>query len=87
MPYALAGGVLALTCGVPAREAGVTVLMAPALPAAPVVTRALADGERLHVGADTAGVAAAGLVVWRGASAPPAVVIAAAVTAALRALG
>lgn len=71
----------------PPRLSRVIVLMAPALLAAFVVTQALADGERLHVGADTAGVAAAGLVVWRGASVLPAVVIAVAVTAALRALG
>ena len=63
------------------------VLMAPALLAAFVVTQALADGERLHVGADTAGVAAAGIVVWRGGSVLPAVVVAVAVTAGLRALG
>ena len=71
----------------PPRLSRVIVLMAPALLAAFVVTQALADGERLHVGADTAGVAAAGLVVWRGASVLPAVTIAVAVTAALRALG
>lgn len=65
----------------------VIVLMAPALLAAFVVTQALADGERLQVGADTAGVAAAGVVVWRGGSVLPAVVAAVAVTAALRALG
>ena len=61
--------------------------MAPALLAALVVTQALADGERLHVGADTAGVAAAGLVVWRGGSVLPAVGLAVVVTAGLRALG
>ncbi|MFP5361294.1 MAG: AzlD domain-containing protein [Thermoleophilia bacterium] len=71
----------------PPRLRRVIVLMAPALLAAFVVTQALADGERLHVGADTAGVAAAGFVVWRGASVLPAVVTAVAVTAALRAIG
>jgi branched-subunit amino acid transport protein len=71
----------------PPRFVRVIVLMAPALPAAFVVTQARADGERLHVGADTAGVAAAGLAVSRGATVLPAVIIAMAVTAGLRALG
>jgi branched-subunit amino acid transport protein len=66
--------------------AGVIALMAPALLAALIVTQALADGERLHVGADTAGVAAAGVLVWRGASIVPAVALAVVVTAGLRAL-
>ena len=64
----------------------VITLMAPALLAALIVTQALADGERLHVGADTAGVAAAGVVVWRGGSIVPAVGLAVVVTAGLRAL-
>ena len=64
----------------------VIALMAPALLAALIVTQALADGERLHVGADTAGVAAAGVVVWRGGSIVPAVGLAVVVTAGLRAL-
>ncbi len=80
-PLALGGREL------PSRVADVVALMAPALLAALVVTQALADGERLHVGADTAGVAAAGVVVWRGGSVLPAVALAAVVTAGLRALG
>jgi branched-subunit amino acid transport protein len=71
----------------PPRLSGVVGLLAPALLAALVVTQALADGERLHVGADTAGVAVAGLMVWRRASVLPAVAAAVAVTAGLRALG
>jgi branched-subunit amino acid transport protein len=71
----------------PPRLSGVVGLRAPALLAALVVTQALADGERLHVGADTAGVAVAGLMVWRRASVLPAVAAAVAVTAGLRALG
>jgi len=67
--------------------AAVIALMAPALLAALIVTQALADGDRLHVGADTAGVAAAGVVVWRGGSVVPAVGVAVVVTAGLRALG
>jgi branched-subunit amino acid transport protein len=68
------------------RFAAVIALMAPALLAALVVTAALADGEELAVGADTAGVAAAGVALWRGANVVAGVLIAAAVTAALRAL-
>lgn len=71
----------------PVRLHGVIALMAPALLAALVVTQALADGERLHAGADTAGVAAAGAVVLRGGGVIPAVAIAVVVTAGLRALG
>jgi branched-subunit amino acid transport protein len=80
-PVALGGREL------PPRFAAVIAVMAPALLAALIVTQALADGERLHAGADTAGVAAAGIVVWRGGSVLPAVALAVAVTAGLRALG
>ena len=80
-PIALGGRSL------PPRFDAVVALLAPALLAALIVTQALADGERLHVGADTAGVAAAGLVVWRGGSLLPAVVLAVLVTAGLRAMG
>jgi branched-subunit amino acid transport protein len=62
-------------------------LLAPALLSALVVTQALADGEKLSVGADTAGVAAAGLLLWRGASIVVGVLVAAVVTAGLRAIG
>ncbi|MEA2410955.1 MAG: hypothetical protein QOC77_1516 [Thermoleophilaceae bacterium] len=65
----------------------VIALMAPALLAALVVTAALADGDRLAVGADTAGVAVAGLALWRGANVIAGVGIATVVTAGLRALG
>jgi branched-subunit amino acid transport protein len=65
---------------------GVVVLLAPALMAALIVTKALADGHRLTVGANTVGVLAAGLVVWRTRSIVACVVVAAGVTAALRAM-
>jgi hypothetical protein len=52
-----------------------------------VVTAALADGNRLAVGADTAGVAVAGAALWRGANIIVGVLIAASVTAGLRAAG
>jgi branched chain amino acid efflux pump len=66
--------------------AGVISLMAPALLAALVVSSALADGDRLAFGADTVGVAAGGLVAWRTGSVVGCVVLAAAVTALLRAV-
>ncbi len=79
-PVALGGREL------PERFTGVIVLMAPALLAALVVTAALADGDRWAVGPDTAGVAAGGLVAWRTESIIGCVVVAAGVTALLRAL-
>jgi branched-subunit amino acid transport protein len=71
----------------PERVAGVIALMAPALLVALVVTQALADGEHIAIGADTAGVGLAGLVVLRGGSIMIAVAVAVVVTAGLRALG
>ena len=65
---------------------GVVVLLAPALLTALVVTQGLAHGHHLHVGAQTAGVAAGGLVAWRLHSVVGCVVVAAGVTAGLRAL-
>ncbi len=64
----------------------VVVLLAPAILTALVVTQALAHGHDLHVGAQTAGVAAGGLVAWRFGSIVACVLVAAAVTAGLRAL-
>ena len=79
-PVALGGREL------PTWFTSVVVLLAPALLAALVATQALADGDELAVGADTAGVAAGGLAVWRTGSIIACVLIAPAVTAALRAL-
>jgi branched-subunit amino acid transport protein len=64
----------------------VVAMMAPALLAALVVTSAMADGHRLGVGADTVGVLAGGVLLWRGRSVVLAVVVAVVVTAALRAV-
>jgi branched chain amino acid efflux pump len=64
----------------------VVILLAPALFAALVATQALADGRHLGIGADTVGVAAGGLVAWRFRSVIGCVVVAAVVTAALRAI-
>ena len=80
-PVALGGREL------PSAFSRVIVLMAPALLAALIVTNALADGDRIAVGADTAGVAAGALVVWRWGSIVGCVIAAAVVTAALRAAG
>jgi branched-subunit amino acid transport protein len=70
----------------PGAFTGVIALLAPALLAALVVTHTLADGDALGVGANTAGVAAGGLVAWRTGSIIGCVVVAAVVTAALRAV-
>lgn len=67
--------------------ARVVVLLAPALLAALVVTSAAADGPRLRLGADTLGVAVAGLLLLRGVTVLPAVVVAAVATALLRLAG
>ena len=64
----------------------IVAMMGPALFAALVVTQALADGQDWAVGADTAGVALAGVAAWRGASVISVVFIAAVVTALLRAV-
>ena len=65
----------------------VIVLMAPALLAALIVSNALADGDRIAIGADTFGVAAGALVVWWRGSIVGCVVVAAVVTALLRGAG
>ena len=70
----------------PAQFLGVISLLAPALLAALVVTATLADGKDLAVGEHTVGVAAGGAVAWRTGSIIWCVIVAAAVTAGLRAL-
>ena len=72
----------------PSRLQGVIVLLAPALLAALVVSAALADGTRWHLGADTVGVlVGAAVLVLTRAGVLTAVLIAALVTALLRLLG
>lgn len=71
----------------PPPFARVVVLLAPALLAALVVTAAAAEGPRLQVGADTAGVVLGGLLLLRGVGVLPVVVVAAAATALLRLAG
>jgi branched-subunit amino acid transport protein len=70
----------------PVAFRSVVMVLAPALFAALVVTQALADGEHLNVGPETAGVAAGAFVAWRTDSIVGCVVVAAVVTALLRAL-
>lgn len=65
----------------------VVLLLAPALLAALVVTSAAANGPRLQIGADTAGVTVAGLLLLRGVSLLPVVLAAVVVTALLRLAG
>ena len=79
-PLALGGRAL------PPWFSAIVALMAPALFAALVVTQVLADGRDLGVGADTAGVALAGIAAWRGGSVITVVCVAAITAAALRAL-
>ena len=70
----------------PAWFSSIVELMAPALFAALVVTQVLANGRELGVGADTAGVALAGVAALRGASVITVVLVAAVTAAGLRAL-
>lgn len=60
--------------------------LAPALLSALVCVTAFAEGNDLGMGADTVGVAVAGVALWRGASVPLGVLLAAGTTALLRAL-
>jgi branched-subunit amino acid transport protein len=79
-PIALGGREL------PDRFNAVIALMAPALLAALVVTAALANDDEWAIGADTVGVAVAGILLWRGANVIVGVLVAMLVTAGLRAL-
>lgn len=79
-PVALGGREL------PARFSSVITLMAPALLAALVVTHTLASGRQLEVGAQAIGVLASGAVMVKTRSIPLYVIIAALVTALVRAL-
>ena len=81
-----AGPVLLGGRELPAALRRVLVLLAPALLAALVAVAVLSDGERWAVGEDTVGVAASGVVFWRTGSIVACVVVAAALTAGLRAL-
>ena len=79
-PVALGGREL------PSWVAAIVVLLAPALLAALVVTSIFADGQKLAVGPETAGALAGCAVAWRTGSVVGCVVVAAALTAVLRAM-
>jgi branched-subunit amino acid transport protein len=79
-PVALGGREL------PTWFTSVVILLSPALLAALVATQAFAEGDRLALEADTAGVAAGGLVFWLSRSIVACVVVAAAATALVRAM-
>jgi hypothetical protein len=68
------------------RALAVVDLVAPVMLVALVVTQTVGGDRTLVVDARVAGVAAAGFVLWRGAPIVPAMVVAAVVTALLRAL-
>lgn len=80
------GPVLAGGRELPPAVRDVLVLIAPALLAALVVVSALANERTITADAETAGVAASGLVYWRTRSIVWCVVVAAGVTAGLRAV-
>jgi branched-subunit amino acid transport protein len=82
----LVGPVLLGGREMPRSLTGIVMLLAPALLAALVVTQSLAHDRHLSVGANTAGVAAGGIVAWLTESEVGAVVVAAAVAALLRAI-
>jgi branched-subunit amino acid transport protein len=71
----------------PAAASRIVVLLASALLAALVVTQAFADGDQVRIGADTAGVAVAGILLWRRVHLLIVVLAAALVTGLLRLAG
>lgn len=79
-PFALGGRPL------PAAATRVIALLAPALLAALVVTGVFSENGHLHLGDEAVGVLAGGAAALRDASILVCVVLAAVVTAALRAL-
>ena len=82
-----AGPVLLGGRPLPARLVGVVSLAGPALLAALVAINTFGNGQALTIDARLAGVAAAGVAVWRRAPLLLVVVLAAAVTAIVRARG
>jgi branched chain amino acid efflux pump len=82
-----AGPVLLGGRPLPERLQALVVLLAPALLAALVAIDTFGNGRALTIDARVAGVAVAGLAAWRRAPALLVVVMAAAVTAAVRAIG
>lgn len=87
MLFKAAGPVFLGRRPLPARVQSVVDLLAPVMLTALVVTQTVGSGEDLVVDARVPGVAAAGIAVWRGMPLVGAMVIAAVVTALLRAFG
>ncbi|MCD4536397.1 AzlD domain-containing protein [Nocardioides sp. cx-169] len=81
-----AGPVLLGGRELPAKAMGVVALMPPVLLTALVVTSTLSDGRRITVDASVVGVAAGALLLWRRCPLVIAVLVAAGVTALVRAL-
>lgn len=82
-----AGPVLLGGRDLPARAVGVIRLLPAVLLAALVVTSTFAEGQHLEVDAATAGVAVGAVLIWQRRPLLLAVLVAVAVTAAIRALG
>ncbi|MDN4160880.1 AzlD domain-containing protein [Nocardioides abyssi] len=70
----------------PPTAVKVIALLPPVLLAALVVTSTLSEGQRLHVDASAAGVAVAGVMIWRRLPLLVVVLTAVVVTAGVRAL-
>jgi branched-subunit amino acid transport protein len=81
-----AGPVLLGGRPLPARVAGAVELIAPVLLVALVVTQTVGGERELEFDERLAGVAVAGVALWRGLPLVPAMAIAAVVTGLLRAL-
>lgn len=81
-----AGPVLLGGRPLPPRAMVVIATLPPVLLAALVVTSTFADGQRVRVDASTVGVCVAGVLLWRGRPVVLAVLVAAVVTATIRAL-
>ncbi len=71
----------------PPRTAKVIALLPPVLLAALVVTSTISEGRHIELDASVVGVGVGALLIWRRCPLLLAVVVAAAVTAGIRALG
>jgi branched-subunit amino acid transport protein len=78
------GPVLLGDRGLPPRLVGLVELLAPVMLSALVVTQAFGGDRSLEVDARVAGLAAAGVALWRGAGLLPTMVTAAAAAALVR---
>ncbi|MDQ3671923.1 MAG: AzlD domain-containing protein [Actinomycetota bacterium] len=85
MAFKAAGPVFLGRRSLPARAQSVVDLVAPVMLTALVVTQTVGGDEEIVVDARIPGVAAAGIAIWRGASLVVAIVVAALVTALMRA--